>query len=100
MSKVRFTHRAREDLLDIWLYIARRNSEAVADQIYDRIEEHCRLLIEHPQIGRARPEIAEDARTLVIERWLALYRLLADGAQVVRIIDGSRELTKIEWPVE
>jgi toxin ParE1/3/4 len=54
--------------LDIWLYIARSNSEAVADQIYDRIEERCRLLTEHPQIGRARPEIAEDARPLVIER--------------------------------
>jgi plasmid stabilization system protein ParE len=30
VSKVRFTHRAREDLLDIWLYIAPRNSAAAA----------------------------------------------------------------------
>jgi toxin ParE1/3/4 len=100
VSGVRFTHRAREDLLGIWLHIARHNSEAVADQIYDRIEEGCRLLMEHPQIGRARPEIAEDARALVIDRWLALYRLLADGAQVVRIVDGSRDLIQTEWPLE
>jgi len=100
VSRVRFTRRAREDLLDIWLYVAPRSSEAVADQIYDRLEERCQLLTEHPQLGPARPEIAEDARALVIERWLALYRLIDDGAQVVRIVDGSRDLTQIEWPLE
>lgn len=100
MSRVRFTRRAREDLLDIWLYVAPRNSETIADQIYDRIEERCSLLKEHPQLGPARTEIAEDVRALVIERWLALYRLVDDGAQVVRIVDGSRDLTQIEWPLE
>ena len=80
--------------------LAQRRDDAVGRSGFDRIEERCRLLTEHPQIGRARPEIAEDARALVIERWLVLYRLLNDGAQVVRIIDGSRELTKIEWPLE
>jgi plasmid stabilization system protein ParE len=53
--------------LDIWSYVAPHASEAVADRIYDRIEEHCQLLKEHPQIGPARPEIAENAR----ERWLS-----------------------------
>jgi len=100
VGRVRFARHAREDLLDIWSYVAPRASEAVADRIYDRIEEHCQLLKEHPQIGPARPEIAENARALVIERWLALYRLVDDGAQVVRIVDGSRDLTKIEWPLE
>jgi hypothetical protein len=40
---------------------------------------------------------AEDARALVIERWLVLYRLVEDGVQVVRIIDGARDLTRIDW---
>jgi toxin ParE1/3/4 len=100
VNRVRFTCRAREDLLDIWLYVARRSSGAIADQICDRIEERCRRLREHPQIGRPRPEIAEGARAPVIERWLALYRLRDNGAQVVRIVDGSRDLTRIDWPPE
>jgi len=45
--------------------------------IYDRIEMSCVRLVQHPQLGRARPEIAPDARALVIERWLALYRVTA-----------------------
>ena len=100
MTNVGFTRRAREDLLDIWLYIAARTSEAVADQIYDRLEDACRRLGPHPHLGPARPEIAENARALVYERWLALYRLVDDRAQVVRIIDGSRDLTKMEWMPE
>jgi len=72
----------------------------VADRVCDRIEDVCRLLGHHPQLGRARPEIATDARALVIERWLAFYRLIDDGVQVVRIVDGSRDLTKMEWTPE
>ena len=100
MSKVFYTRQAREDLLDIWMYIAPLNSQAVADGVYDRIEEACRLLAQHPQLGRARPEIAAEARSLVIDRWLALYRLVPGGVEVARILDGARELIKIDWPLE
>jgi len=100
VTRVRFTARAREDLLDIWLYVAARNSETVADRVYDGIEQTCELLREHPQIGRARPEIHRDARSLVIDRWLALYRVTENGAEIVRIIDGARDLAAIEWTPE
>jgi toxin ParE1/3/4 len=100
VGKPRYTRHAREDLFDIWLYIAARHSDAFADAIYDRIEESCARLARHPQLGRARPEIAPEARALVIERWLALYRLTDHGAQIVRIVDGARDLAAIEWTPE
>jgi toxin ParE1/3/4 len=99
VSQVRFTRRARQDLLDIWLYIAPQNPVA-ADRIFDRIEASCQLLRDYPELGPARSEIADNARALVIERWLALYRLIEGGVQVVRIVDGSRDLAKLEWPPE
>lgn len=37
MGHVRYTRRAREDLLDIWAYIAADNPTA-ADRVYDRID--------------------------------------------------------------
>ncbi|MBB4200173.1 plasmid stabilization protein [Rhodoblastus sphagnicola] len=97
MSPVRYTHQAREDLLDIWSALAERASEAVADRIYDHIEEVCGLLKAHPQLGRARAEIHPDARAIVIERWLALYRVTGDSVQIVRVIDGARDLSLVEW---
>jgi toxin ParE1/3/4 len=100
MGIVHYTRRAREDLLDIWVYIEPRNSEAVADAVYDSIEQACELLKLHPRLGPSRCEIAADARALVVERWLALYRVTEYGVQVVRIVDQVRDLTKIEWTPE
>jgi toxin ParE1/3/4 len=97
VSRVRFTARAREDLLDIWIYVAKSSSEAAADRVYDNIEQICLLLEDHPRLGRARPEINPEARSLVIERWLTLYRITEHSAQIVRILDGSRDLSAIEW---
>ncbi len=100
MSAVRYSRRAREDLLDIWLHIARQTSESAADHVLDRIEDACRTLARHPELGPARPEIADEARSLVVQRWLALYRLTSYGVQVIRIIDGARDLRRIEWAPE
>jgi toxin ParE1/3/4 len=87
-------------LFDIWLYVAAHSSERVADRVYDSVEQSCRLLAEHPRLGRARPEIQPEARSIVIERWLALYRIAEDGVQIVRIIDGARDISAIEWTPE
>jgi toxin ParE1/3/4 len=100
VSRIVFTARAREDLLDVWLYVAKRNSETVADRIYDSIERSCRPLEDHPQLGRARPEIHPEARSIVIERWVALYRTTEHGLQTMRILDGGRDLSAIEWTGE
>jgi toxin ParE1/3/4 len=96
MGFVHYSHRAKQDLLDIWLWIA-RDSMAIADAVLDRIERRAAKLAEHREIGIARPEIGEGARGLVIERWLVLYRLVDGGVQIVRIVDGARDLERIGW---
>ena len=57
-------------------------------------------LAEFPELGPSRPEIAEDARSLLVERWLVLYRLIGTNLQVVRIIDGARDLKRIDWLID
>ena len=99
VGKVRYTRRAREDLLEIWEWIA-SDSPSIADRVYDVIEVRCGSLRNRPQLGRPRPEIGEGARSLVIERWIAFYRIVEDGVQVVRIVDGARDLSNVEWTPE
>ena len=98
MGFVHYTNRAKRDLLDIWLWIA-RDSATVADAVLDRIEQRASKLSQHREIGVARPEIGEGARGLVIERWVVLYRLVDGGVQIVRI-DGARDLGRIGWLTE
>ena len=91
MTKLHFSNKARGDLLEIWLYIAERNPSA-ADRVADVIEQRCQVLRNYPKLGAARPEITEEARALVIERWIVFYREIEGGVQVVRIVDASRDL--------
>lgn len=84
-------------MLDLWLWIAGSSGPAMADTIIDRIEQRISSLGPHPEMGPKRPEIAADARVLVVERWLVLYSVDNDDVRIVRIIDGASDLRDIQW---
>ena len=94
MGRVILTWRARADLDDIWLNIALDNP-AAADRMIDRIVARCQVLAEHPRLGPARPEIAHDARALVVGDYLALYRVDGADASIVRVVHGARRLIRL-----
>lgn len=91
MPVIKRTAQAETDLIDIWLYISQNNPEA-ADRLLDDIEEACSLLAKHPQLGPARPEIAEACRSFPVGHYLILYRTIPDGIEVVRVSHGARRL--------
>lgn len=97
MSRVRYTHHARADLLDIWVRIA-AHDEATANRIVDTITQRCEQLGDFPELGPARPEIAPGGRALVTGRWLVLYRILAASVQIVRVVDGASDLSLLALP--
>ena len=80
-----------EDLIDIWLYIARDNPSA-AYTLLDTIEEKGQMPAENPELGQARPDIANYFRHLPIVRYLILYRMVPDGIESVRVVHGMRLL--------
>lgn len=88
---IRYTRRARADLLDIWLEIA-KSDPAAADRLYDRLEDHVTVLAQFPKAGVARPDIAEEARILVESPYLILYRVRPDEVQIVRVLHGARDI--------
>ena len=88
------TAQAEEDLIDIWLYIAQDNP-AAADNLLDSFEEKGQLLAENPELGQARPDIAEDFRYLPVGRYLMLYRMIPNGVELVRVVQGMRLLSAI-----
>lgn len=95
MTRVLYSARSRDDIEDIWLQVALANGVALADDIVDSIERRAAGLASHPHLGPARPEIAEGARVLLVERWLSLYRVNDTDVQIVRIVDGARDLGRI-----
>jgi toxin ParE1/3/4 len=91
MPDIRRTAQAEEDLIDLWLYIAQDNPSA-ADRLLDEIEDKFVLLAAHPRLGPARPDIAPECRYFPVGRYLILYRLIPDGIEVIRVVQGSRRL--------
>ena len=68
------TRRARQDLIEIWKYIAADNPTA-ADALLDRIDESCRRLAEHPQLKPSRHDIRPGLRYLIVGEYVILYRI-------------------------
>lgn len=97
MASFELTAQAEEDLIDLWLYIAQDNPGA-ADRLLDEIEEKFPLLAGNPQLGQARPDIAEECRHLPVSNYLILYRIIPAGVQIVRVIQGSRRLNNLFAP--
>jgi toxin ParE1/3/4 len=94
MPDIRRTAQAEEDLIDLWQYVTQDNPGA-ADRLLDEIEDKCALLAANPQLGPARPDIAADCRYFPVGRYLILYRLIPDGIEVVRVVQGSRRLENL-----
>ena len=97
MAAVVYSRRARADMLDLWLWIAEKSGQPIADTVIDRIERRIASLERHPQMGPKRPDIARGARILMVERWLVLYACDSDDVRIVRVIDGASDLRDIGW---
>ena len=82
---------AEQDLIDIYLYIFRDNAPA-AEKTIRAINAKCELLVRSPRIGRARPELRADLRSFPYGAYLILYRIVADGVEIVRVVHAARNL--------
>lgn len=91
MPQVVYTRRARKDLVEIGEYIA-ADSPRAADRLIDGLMDRATLLSENPQIGSFRGDIAEGMRLFPVGNYLLLYREIASGIEIVRVLHGARNL--------
>ncbi len=91
--KAEFSQHGRNDLIDIWSFIAQDSVDA-ADRLGERFEKAIGLLEENPEAGRARTDLAKGLRSFPVGVYLILYRVRAGRIYVVRIIHGMRDVRK------
>jgi toxin ParE1/3/4 len=63
-----------------------------ADLFTYKILERCSLLARQPYMGRARPELAYNLRSIALARYMIFYRPSSNGVEIVRILHGSRDI--------
>jgi toxin ParE1/3/4 len=86
---------AEADLADIWNYYLEVAGHKVADTIVRSIGEACRMLEEHPLAGRPRDEIRPGLRSALASPYVIFYRVNDGAAQLIRILDGRRDIDEI-----
>lgn len=97
MATVTLTVRAEQDLAEIWAWIA-RDDPATADRILAEFERVCARLGSTPRMGRPRPDLGLRLRSLVVERWLVVYRLDdGDDILVARVVSSARDTRRVKW---
>ncbi len=90
MSRVTRRPQAAVDILDVWDFIA-EDSMAEADRWVDRLDEKLKLWSTQPLIGRMRPELAPELRSMPFGRYVIFFMPLPDGIDVVRVLHSSRD---------
>jgi plasmid stabilization system protein ParE len=92
MPRIRFTTSAEDDLLEQWLTIAEENLVA-ADESLDSIQATVSLLATQPEMGRARPELADGLRSFPTRTpYIIFYVPDQDGLLIVRVLHHARDI--------
>ncbi|MEA5539477.1 type II toxin-antitoxin system RelE/ParE family toxin [Limnoraphis robusta Tam1] len=85
---------ARKDLQEITKYLLKFSVNA-ANHFIDNFEEKCRLLVDFPEMGRCREELAPSLRSLPVDKYVIFYRPIKNGIQIERVLSGYRDFESI-----
>ena len=82
---------AEEDLLNIWSYIA-SDSPVNADRFLSYLYEQAQHLLELPQSGRLRAELAPNVRSFPVAKYLLFYREQGSNIELIRVLHAARDI--------
>ena len=90
--RLRWTARARRDLLDIALYIA-RDDPVAARRWVDRLRVRARAAARRPLAGRVVPEFERtDVHEVLLGNYRVVYRVRPKEIHVLTVFEGHRLL--------
>ena len=95
MSSFLLSHEARQDILDIWDFIAQDNADA-ADRVTAEIRSAILKLAKFPELGHLRRDLADEPlRFWRVHSYLIVYRPKRSPLEIVRILSGYRDIEKL-----
>lgn len=89
--RYRLSRQARQEMLAIWIDIARDN-EPAADRVIDQFVHHFQVLGRNPYAGRSRDDLREGYRSFPVGQYVVFYRVQHPGVQIMHIVHGKRDI--------
>jgi len=91
MRELVLTHRAEEDLREIWVYSADVWGERQADRYLDALANVLISCGEAPERGKLRDAVRPGTRSVLAERHVIFYRFDNDQVVVQRVLHGAMD---------
>ncbi|MDJ0535284.1 MAG: type II toxin-antitoxin system RelE/ParE family toxin [Xenococcaceae cyanobacterium MO_207.B15] len=96
MSNIcRFTVPASRDIESIIDYISENRGLDAAESYLKKINQKCQTLASFPNMGRRRDELFPMVRSFPVDNYLIFYRPITEGIEVLRVVSGYQDLTKL-----
>ena len=96
--KLRWTDRARRDLLAISRYIA-QDDPLTARRWVERLRERARQAAGRPRAGRVVPELQrDDIREVFLRTYRIVYRIRKGAIDVLTVFEGHRLFERGDLP--
>lgn len=95
MARLRYLDSAKNDLIDIALYIARESgNRRIAASFVDKIRARCRSLAapETSQRGTDRSELIPGLRSEPFGNYVIFFRYIGNTLEVVNIMEHHRDI--------
>ncbi|MBV9629701.1 MAG: type II toxin-antitoxin system RelE/ParE family toxin [Xanthobacteraceae bacterium] len=89
-----FTPQAEIDVEEIGDYIALENPKRAVTFIQE-MRQHCKRIAESPLGYAARPDLGDAIRTCAYGNYLIVFEPYHDGALILRVLHGARNLSGI-----
>ncbi len=88
--------KAALDLVQIWRYIKKQSSLAIADRVESAIRDRIAFLARNPGAGHWRKNLTDESvKFFPVYSYLIVYRPDTKPLQVVSILHGRRDLEQI-----
>jgi toxin ParE1/3/4 len=94
VTTVRYSPEAQADLVEIGGHIA-LDSERHAERFVERLRDRARFIARSPRIYRLRPDLGPSLRPAATGDYVFIFRIIADGIEVVHIVHGARDLKRL-----
>lgn len=91
MPRLTLSPRAQTDLVEIWSYIADDN-EVNADAFVERLNTALRMLVQQPDAGRRREDLAAGLRSFPVGRYIIFYHSRKTTLEIVRVLHAARNI--------
>jgi toxin ParE1/3/4 len=94
MSRYVINVLASRDLNEIADYFAEHSLKG-GDRFFRAFNRKCQQLVNFPSSGKSYAEIHPTLRGLSLENYVIFYRLLEDGIEILRVVNGRRDFPSL-----